>query len=227
MLNGIIDNFNVSPREAIGIQNKLKGRIIKQDVFKEIKTIAGADISLSKFDHFGFAGIIVYKYPELIEIERTWIKSRINFPYVPGLLSFRETPLLIKAFKRLRIKPDILILDGQGIAHPRRFGIASHLGLILDIPTIGCAKSKLIGSFKEPPLKAGNFSYLYDEADIIGAVVRTKLNVKPIFVSIGHKISLDSAIQIMLNCRSGFRIPKPTREADIFVGQIKRQLIDI
>lgn len=215
-------------RSAISLQNELRKKIILKDCFKEIKTIAGADIALAENGKIGFAGVIVYTFPELVEIERVWCKGRITFPYVPGLLSFREAPLLLKAFARLKTRPDVIMIDGQGIAHPRRFGIASHIGLLLDIPSIGCAKSRLIGEYEEPPQKEGSFTYLYSSSgtllnrEVIGIVLRTRDNVRPVFISPGHKISLKSAAYLVLKASSGFRIPMPTREADIFVKELSK-----
>lgn len=217
-----LHTWDIKPKEAIRLQNNLKDRIILKDNFVTINTVAGADISLSKQSGMGFAGVIVYKYPELIEIERVSAREKLQFPYIPGLLSFREAPLLLNAFAKLKTTPDAVLFDGQGIAHPRRIGIASHMGLWLGIPTIGCAKSRLTGKYKEPDISDGSFTYLYDRNDIIGAAVRTRTNIKPVFISPGHLISLKSAIEITLGCTDGLRIPKPTREADKFVGELKR-----
>lgn len=211
-----LHQWNLTPREAIALQNRLKDKIILKDSFKNIKTIAGADIAISK-SGMGCAGVIVFSFPEIEEIKRASHIGKVKFPYIPGLLSFREAPLLIKAFERLKMSPDIVMFDGQGIAHPRRMGLASHMGLLLDTPTIGCAKSRLIGEYEEPPRNAGSFMHLHDKEEIIGAVVRTRTGARPIFVSPGHKISLSTAIDITLKCTDGLRIPKPTRLADRFV----------
>lgn len=216
--------WNLVPKKAVELQKELSQRLIIQDLFGEIKTIAGADMAFSKDDKTGFAGIIVYSYPELKEIERVSATEKLQFPYVPyvpGLLSFREAPLLLKAIQRLKIEPDLFIFDGQGIAHPRRFGIASHMGIILDKPTIGCAKSRLIGKFKEPGKKAGSHEPLYDGEMIIGAVLRTRDNTNPVFVSPGHRVSLKTAVDIIMRCTDGYRIPRPTREADKYVASLK------
>jgi deoxyribonuclease V len=147
----------------------------------------------------------------------------LKFPYVPGLLSFREIPALLKAFAKLKRRPDLVFVDGQGLAHPRRLGIASHLGLWLDLPTIGCAKSRLCGEYREPGKKRGNFSPLLDRGEEIGAVLRSKDEVSPLFVSVGHRIGLASAIRLTLACHEGRRIPAPTRQADRLVAEVKRQ----
>jgi deoxyribonuclease V len=150
------------------------------------------------------------------------VRRKLRFPYVPGLLSFREGPILVAAFGRLRIEPDVILIDGQGFAHPRRFGIASHLGLVLDTPTIGCAKSILVGEAEEPGGRSGSTSPLMHQGERVGMALRTRDNVRPIYVSIGHRVSLESAVEIVARCTDGFRIPKPTREADHWVGELRR-----
>lgn len=215
-----LHRWDISPGKAIQLQKQLKDRIAVIDDFEAIRTVAGADIAFTKGEDLGFAGVIVYKYPELKELERVSASAPLNFPYIPGLLSFREAPLLLKAFSRLKERPDAVLFDGQGIAHPRRIGIASHMGLWLDIPAIGCAKSRLVGEYSEPGRMAGSCSALYDGPEKIGAVVRTRTDTRPIFVSPGHKISIESAVEIVLNCTDGYRIPKPTREADRYVKLI-------
>jgi deoxyribonuclease V len=144
-------------------------------------------------------------------------------PYIPGLLAFREAPILARAFEKLNCEPDVVLFDGHGFAHPRRMGIASHMGLLLDKPSIGCAKSRLVGTHQEPGNTPGEWSPLMDGEQQIGAVLRTRGNVKPIFVSCGHKMDLKTALMIVLQCCDGYRIPKPTREADHFVENVKRQ----
>jgi deoxyribonuclease V len=215
-------SWKLSPREAIALQKELASQILRKNGFKKIKVIAGVDCSLSKDEKKIHAGVILYEFPSLIEIRRVEATGPLDFPYVPGLLSFREIPTLIKAFEKLDKLPDLVLVDGQGLAHPRRLGIASHLGLILDRPTIGCAKSRLCGSFKGPGKKRGKWTPLMDKTERIGAVLRTRDGVNPIFVSVGHQITLKMAIRIVLQCDSGYRIPKPTREADFFVAKIKR-----
>lgn len=168
------------------------------------------------------AGVIVYSFPELVEVERVTAERPVSFPYVPGLLSFREAPALLRALERLRHMPDLIFYDGHGYAHPRRFGIACHLGVVLDRPTIGCAKSRLVGAHAEPPRQAGLSTPLLDDGETIGAVLRTRTGVKPIYVSPGHRVSLGRAIELVLAVCDGYRIPKPTREADHFVATVKR-----
>ncbi|MDH4129379.1 MAG: endonuclease V, partial [Spirochaetota bacterium] len=160
--------WDVTPKEAVAIQRELQKYIIIKRLDKEINTIAGADISFNKKSNEVYAGIVVLKYPELIEIDRSLIKTNVSFPYIPGLLSFREIPPLIEAWNKLKISPDVVMLDGQGIAHPRRLGIASHFGLIVDKPTIGCAKSLLIGTYEKLEEGKNNYKYLFDKDEIIG-----------------------------------------------------------
>lgn len=166
----------------------------------------------------GRAAIVILNYPELEIIDMATSEGEINFPYVPGLLSFREMPLILEAWEKLTTIPDLILADGQGIAHPRRLGIASHLGLTLDVPSIGCAKSRLIGEHGPLAAEAGSFSFLTDHDEIIGAAVRTRFSVNPVYVSIGHRIDLESSISWVLNCCRGLRLPEPTRLAHIAAG---------
>ena len=158
--------------------------------------------------NLAFAGVIVYRLPELEEVERRMARRKLRFPYVPGLLSFRESPVLLAAFARLRVSPDVILIDGHGRAHPRRFGIACHLGLLLDRPTIGCAKSILVGEAVEPGAQAGSTAPLVDKGEKVGVVLRTREKVRPIYVTVGHRVSLESAVRIVAQCLDGFRIPK-------------------
>lgn len=217
-----LHKWDVSPEEAVEIQNNLRDKIITENEHGEIRYIGGADISCNRLSPVGYAVVVVMTFPDLEVVEEKFVKAEIKFPYIPGLLAFREAPILLKAFEKLKIEPDLIIFDGQGIAHPRGMGIASHLGIILNKPTIGCAKSKLFGTYKEPGNNEGDFSYLYSpqEADnVIGAVVRTKSNTKPVFVSIGHKIDLPTSIKFILKCTKGYRIPEPTRIAHNLVSK--------
>ncbi len=218
----ILHPWNVTPDEAIKIQNKLRDLVKVENLKTEINYIAGADISFDKGSNVVYAGIAVLKFPELEEIERSLVIMEVSFPYIPGLLSFRESPALIKAWEKIEVVPDVVVIDGQGIAHPRRFGIASHFGVLIDRPTIGCAKSLLIGKYDEPAEKAGSYSYLYDSGEIVGVALRTRDNVQPVFVSIGHKITLEESIKIILQTVKGFRIPEPTRHAHNLVNALRR-----
>ena len=211
--------WEMTPAEARQIQNELRNQVISQDQFGDIKTVAGVDLGFKK--DIARASVVVLSFPELQLIDGVLVESPVPFPYIPGLLSFRETPPLLKAFDQLNTEPDLIIADGQGIAHPRRFGIASHLGLILDRPTVGCAKSRLWGRHKQPNDEAGSIEYLYDKGEIIGAAVRTRSNVNVVYVSVGHRISLDSAIRLTLACCRRYRLPETTRYAhQAAAGQI-------
>lgn len=171
----------------------------------------------------GFAGIIIYTFPEMVELERKSVVSELEFPYVPGLLAFREAPVLLKVCEKLETEPDVVIFDGQGIAHPRGMGIASHMGLFLRKPTIGCAKSRLVGEYREPGRNVGDWTPLKLSDKVVGAVLRTRKDVKPVFVSPGHMIDLPSSIETIITCLDRTRVPKPTREADHFVGALKHK----
>jgi deoxyribonuclease V len=217
-----LHRWSVTPREAARIQLRLRERVELRDRLPRIATVAGADVALDLQRGRAIAGVIVYRFPEMEEIERVWAERRLTFPYVPGLLSFREIPVLLKALARVRHAPDVIFCDGQGYAHPRRFGMACHLGVLLDCPTIGCAKSILVGTAEEPGRKAGAWTPLVDGDEVVGAVLRTREAVKPVYISQGHRISLGRAIELARAVSDGFRIPKPTREADHFVEAVKR-----
>lgn len=218
-----LHSWDVPPRDAIALQRELAGRVITTGSPGPMRTAAGADLGFSRDGTMAIAGVIVYSYPGMEEIERVTATGPVNYPYVPGLLSFREGPVLERAFAGLATDVDVVLFDGQGIAHPRRLGIASHLGLILDRPAIGCAKSRLTGVHGEPGPNVGDRAELTDTktGGVIGSVLRTRARVKPIYVSVGHRISLEAAVEIVLNCMDGTRIPKPTREADKYVRSLK------
>jgi len=218
----LVTRWDLTPREAIRLQESLRERVELQDRFGEIRFVAGADVAFDPETEVAFAGVIVYRFPGLEEVERRMARRQLRFPYVPGLLSFRESPVLLAAFARLRTEPDLILIDGQGRAHPRRFGIACHIGILFDKPTIGCAKSRLVGEHQEPGKKAGSTTPLMLEGERIGVVLRTRDDVRPIYVTTGHRVSLDSAVGLVKQCVDGFRIPKPTREADHYVRDLRR-----
>jgi len=222
-LDKLFQKTPASYEEAVAIQKELRKMVIPRNGFKEINRVAGADLAPIKDEEKLVCGIIVFSYPGLEEIERVSAVVVEQFPYIPGLLAFREGPAIIEAFKKLKNKPDILMVDGQGIAHPRGFGIACHVGVFLDIPTVGVAKQRLYGKYNEPKDSEGNWTPLTApyEGNTIGAVLRTKKKTKPVFVSIGHKIDLRTAVKLSLQCSKGYRIPEPTRQADIFVARLK------
>lgn len=216
-------SWKVTPREAAKIQEELRAKVIRRGRVSSPKLVAGADCAFDKAANRIYVAVVVLSFPSLEPVETVTLSDRIRFPYVPGLLSFRETPALLRAFAKLRHEPDVLFVDGQGLAHPRAAGIACHLGVLLDRPTIGCAKSLLIGAYQEPPRLRGGVAYLYDkEGRVIGAVVRTRDRVQPVFISIGHRIGLARAIELTLACGKDCRVPEPTRLADILAEQIKR-----
>lgn len=221
-----LHRWNVTPREAARIQLRLRSRFEPADRFSRIERVAGADVALDLRRNIAIAGAVVFQFPEMIEVERVWAKRRLTFPYVPGLLSFREIPVLLRVFARLRHPPDLIFYDGHGYAHPRRFGIACHLGVVLDCPTIGCAKSILVGVPEEPGSAPGAWAPLTDEGETIAAVLRTREGTRPVYISQGHRVTLESAIRFARAVTDGFRIPRPTREADHFVEQVKRNQLE-
>ncbi len=223
MLIKYLHPWDITYNKAVNIQTELKRKLILHDKYfpREIRTVAGADISYSKKDDMFFSAVILLAYPSMEIIEEVSFTERAPFPYIPGLLSFREGPALLKAFRKLRGVPDCVIFDGQGTAHPRGMGLASHMGLFLDIPTIGCAKKRLIGVHGEVGPEAGNFEDLKLDGRTIGAVVRTKKKVKPLFVSPGHKIGLRRAVQVALSCCRGYRLTEPVRMAHLAVNRIR------
>lgn len=218
-----LHSWEVTPKEAIKLQKELKSRVSLEKYFNKIEKIAGADVSY--YENKMIAGIVILKFPQLKIIERQSFISAVKFPYIPGLLTFREGPSLLAAFKKIKNEPDIILFDGQGIAHPRRMGIATHLGLFLDKPTIGCAKSKLSGNYNTLGDEKGSYSFLREGNEIIGAVLRTRKKVKPIFVSQGHKIDLPNSIEIVLKCTDKYKLPVPVREAHLFVNQLKSNFV--
>jgi len=237
--------WDVTPAEARQIQEELRAYWKGEDAFGEIRTVAGLDAAFvltgsqalkkpaGRWDQLREANraigcVVMYRFPEMDEIERVHAIAPLEFPYVPGLLSFREIPVLLQALRKLQSMPDLLFCDGQGYAHPRRFGLASHLGVVLDRPSIGCAKSILIGTHGKLAAKAGSWTPLIDEkagGERIGAVLRTRTGVRPVYVSQGHRVSLESAIRLTLAVTDGFRIPRPARDADHYAGEIKRKIL--
>lgn len=209
-------------KKARMIQEILKDKVKITPLKKSPKYIAGVDAAFLYDKVIGVA--CLYKYPDLILTEEVYAVTEALFPYIPGFLSFREGPAIIKAIKGLKTKPDVILFDGQGIAHPRGLGIASHIGVLLDLPTIGCAKSRLIGEFREPGTKKGTWSFLRYNGKIAGAVMRTKDNVRPLFVSPGNRIDLRGSLDIVLGCIRKYRIPEPLRRADFISKKIKRGL---
>jgi deoxyribonuclease V len=205
--------WNVSVEEAIQIQEALKDRIILKKTFSKVRTMGGGDVAYSKNGNLLFGAIVVLSFPDMEILDMATADGKIPFPYIPNLLSFREGPILIKTFQRLKIKADVMIWDGQGIAHPRGLGLASHLGLWFDLPSIGCAKTPLLDEFISPGPSRESFEWIQKEGKKVGAVLRTKDNVKPLFISPGHRIDLQTTIQLILESCQGFRFPEPLRKA--------------
>ena len=218
-----LHDWNLTPRGAIELQKELRERVRVVPLgARRVETVAGADISFNKFSEIVYAGVVVLSLPSLEVIEEVGVVSETRFPYVPGLLSFRESPSVLEAWSKLKTEPDGVMFDGQGIAHPRRIGIASHVGLMLDRPTLGCAKSVLVGKYDEPLTERGAWSPLIDKGETIGAALRTKARVQPVFVSPGHLIDLEGAIELTLQCDGGYRQPEPTRRAHLLVNALRR-----
>jgi deoxyribonuclease V len=216
-----LHRWDLSYQQAIELQNRLAEKVRIAAIRKKPQIIAGLDCAFSKDEKRILAVAIVMKLPSLEVIEVRDECLEVKFPYIPGLLSFREAPVCIEAVRKLKTEPDLFIIDGQGIAHPRRLGLACHLGLFFDKPTIGCAKSRLIGTFKEPAAQKGKYSLLKDKEKIIGVVLRTRTNVKPVFVSVGNKCTLEDAIDLTLACTTQYRLPEPTRLAHQIVSRLK------
>ncbi|MGI8655623.1 MAG: deoxyribonuclease V [Pyrinomonadaceae bacterium] len=217
-----LHDWTLTPREAVELQKQLRADVRVAPLAHSIKTIAGADISFNKFSTTVYAGLVVLALPSLEVIEELCVVSETSFPYVPGLLSFREAPSVLEAWAKLKTEPDAVMFDGHGIAHPRRVGIASHVGLIIGRPTLGCAKSVLVGKYEEPERERGAWTEMIDKGETIGAALRTKTNVQPIFVSVGHMIDLAGAIALTLQCDGGYRQPEPTRRAHHLVNALRR-----
>jgi deoxyribonuclease V len=213
-----LHQWDVSHEQAKALQVSLAKKVVTEDDGINAHLIAGVDISAPDSHGIARGAVVVLNYPELNLVEVKTVEREVIFPYIPGLLSFREAPLILAACEELSSVPDLVLVDGQGIAHPRRFGLAAHLGLFLDVPTIGCAKSRLCGAHKLVEEKIGFYAQLVDNGQVIGAVLKTKLGTKPIYVSIGHKVSLSSAIKWVLNCCHGYRLPEPTRLAHLAAG---------
>lgn len=217
-----LHSWDMTPEAAVALQRELAGRVDTRAPLTHYELVAGADVSYGRFSSRFFAGIVVLRLPALTVVERRGAVRDSPFPYVPGLLSFREAPALLEAFALLEHVPDVIVFDGQGIAHPRRLGIASHVGLWLDRPTVGCAKSLLCGKFQKLGEKAGALAPLVDRGEGVGSAVRTKDRVQPVYVSAGHRIDLPSAVRVVLQTCKGYRLPEPTRQAHLYVNELRR-----
>ena len=213
-----LHGWQVSINQALDIQRRLAAQVSRSSEVGAPRFIAGVDISADRGQGVASGAVVVLSYPELGVVEVKVVDDKLNLPYIPGLLSFREAPLILAACQKLTVTPGLILVDGQGIAHPRRMGLASHIGLWLNLPTIGCAKSLLCGTHQVPGAEPGSYAEVIDNGEIIGAALRTKLGVKPIYVSIGHKIDLPTAIYWVMNCCRGYRLPEPTRLAHLAAG---------
>jgi deoxyribonuclease V len=216
-----LHSWDLTPKQAIALQTELAGRIDMRPPLKKCELIAGADCSYNRFSPTLYAAVVVLRTNDWSIVEAQGLVGESQFPYVPGLLSFREVPIILEIFAKLRHRPDAVMLDGQGRAHPRRIGLACHAGLWLGIPSFGCAKTRLTGEHDEPGPNVGEFAPLRDKDEIIGSVVRTKKRTKPVYVSSGHQIDLQSAVRWTLASGRGYRIPEPTRQAHLHVNQMR------
>ncbi len=209
--------------EAIRVQRHLCEEIREIPLLRPVQTIAGADVSYSRRGRQIYAAALVFSFPDLVLTDLAVASEGIKFPYIPGLLSFREGPVLAKVFKKICRKPDVIIFDGQGIAHPRGVGLASHMGLLLDCPSIGCAKTRLVGMHPPLPEVKGSVVALTDQGRVVGCVVRTRQGVRPVFVSPGHAITLSESIRLVLDCCRGYRLPEATRQAHLAVNRLRME----
>lgn len=212
--------WDVSPQEAIAIQERLRPEIIRNDQLGLLRRVAGVDVDFDSGGTLTRAAVVVLSFPKLQLVDTSVAQRTTSFPYVPGLLSFREAPAALQALAGLRCSPDLLLYDGHGIAHPRRLGIASHLGLLTGLPSIGVAKSILVGEHAPVADQPGAWQPVVDQGEVIGAVLRTQPGKRPIYVSIGHRISLETAIALVLRCTGKYRLPEPTRQAHHLASQI-------
>lgn len=213
--------WDVTPSEAVAIQRRLAPLVRTTGIaLDQIATVAGIDAS---YTDRARAAVVVLAFPRLEVLDQAVASRETPFPYVPGLLSFREVPAVLDALEKLRVRPDVLICDGQGVAHPRRFGLASHLGVYLGMPSVGCAKSRLVGRYEEPGPERGDQSPVYDRGELVALAVRSKPRTKPLFVSVGHQIALETAVRLVLACGRGYRLPEPTRDAHNLADAARRE----
>ncbi|HIH86173.1 MAG TPA: deoxyribonuclease V [Methanoculleus sp.] len=215
--------FDLTPAEAIRLQERLRAQIHLSGDIHDVSFVAGADASYTKGSDVIHAVVVVLRYPDLTVVERVSVSVVTGFPYIPGLLAFREGPALIEAFRRVRSEPDVIFFDGHGIAHPRGIGIASHMGLLLDRPSIGVAKSLLTGSAAKPGFMRGSMTPVLRDGETIGMAVRTKEGTKPVYVSVGHRISLEAAVDLVLATTRGYRLPEPTRQAHLLSNAVRKE----
>jgi deoxyribonuclease V len=204
------------------IQQELRRRVSTERTFDRVNSVAGVDVAIK--GEVAKAAIVVLSYPELTPLDYSLAELPVEFPYIPGLLAFREAPAVLAALEKLKTEPDLFIFDAQGLAHPRRMGLATHLGVIINRPSIGCAKSRLCGSHHEPGPERGSYTHLHDDDEIIGAVLRTQTGISPLYVSIGHQVDLSTAIEYVLGCCTKYRLPETTRYAHRVAGGERLQI---
>jgi len=219
----ITHEWDVSPGLAIQIQERLKARVVLSNGFQQLSRIGGADVAFSRKRNKVYAVLVVLDYVTMSALEMVSGEGPARFPYIPGLLTFREGPVLMEVFNRLRKWPDLILFDGQGIAHPRRLGLASHMGLLLNTPSIGCAKSPLRVQFKPPKRERGSLSKMMYGHEQVGVVLRTRDGINPLYISPGHMVDLPTSVKVVLDCGRGYRLPEPTRIAHIQVSQMRRR----
>lgn len=212
-MGAVQHRWDLTPREAVALQNDLRDRVVAEDKLGPVEHVAGVDVGFEDDGKTTRAAVAVLSFPQLQLVDCAIVRMPTRFPYVPGLLSFREAPAVLAALAALHVRPDLILVDGHGLAHPRRLGIASHLGLAADIPTIGVAKSRLIGEHRAPANRRGASAVLKDKGETIGAVLRTKANVNPVYVSVGHRVSLKTALRYAMQCVTKYRLPETTRWA--------------
>lgn len=217
-----LHDWGLSPKQAVAFQKQLADRVDLRSPLTDYRLVAGADVSYDRHAGRMYGAVVVLRAEDLAVVEQGLVSQSIRFPYIPGLLSFREAPVVLAAFEKLRREPDVVLLDGQGYAHPRRFGLACHVGLWLGIPTLGCAKSLLLGTHGRLGARAGSVAPLKDQGEVIGMAVRTRASTRPVYVSAGHKIDLPSAVQVVLATCRGYRLPEPTRQAHHLVNQARQ-----
>jgi len=219
-----LHDWNLDYRQAVDLQRRLATRLdLVTPLPEPLRTVAGVDVSYEKHGDLFFAGVVVLSFPSLQPLEEAAAVARVSFPYIPGLLSFRELPVLLDALRSLRTVPDVVLADGQGIAHPRRLGLASHLGLWIERPTVGCAKSRLCGEHPPPGRRRGDRVPLTLAGETVGTVLTTRDGVKPLYVSPGHRIGVDAAAELTLACTGRYRMPEPTRLAHLLTNRLRRE----
>ncbi|MCC6875346.1 MAG: deoxyribonuclease V [Sandaracinaceae bacterium] len=218
----LVPQFDLTQAEAAELQRELAGRVVSRDALGPVRTVAGADVAYEKNGERLFAAIVVLDATTLAVVDQAAHVERARFPYVPGLFSFRELPPLLECAHKLRVVPDLFVCDGQGRAHPRRFGLACHLGVLFDVPAIGCAKQSLVGSHGPLGASRGSIASIVDGGEVVGAALRTQDGVQPVFVSVGHRVALETACQLILRFANRYRLPETTRQADQLVNRLRR-----